>query len=148
MLRAVHLTGSVFLNARFSQPFGVVSPKQYDERTPLAHLRHVSIFHLIAEGACTIEIATGERRTISAGDILLLPFADAHKFWNGDYMEMAFGPDIMRPGPIEGLWTVDRSRRRRRGHAHGLRLHRIGRVPVRSGVPLLAPIGDRSDERR
>ena len=107
MLRAVHLTGSVFLNARFSEPFGVVSPKQYDERTPLAHLRHVSIFHLIAEGACTIEIATGERRTISAGDILLLPFADAHKFWNGNYVEMVFAPDIMRPGPIKELWTVD-----------------------------------------
>jgi AraC family transcriptional regulator, alkane utilization regulator len=107
MLRALRLTGSVFLNARFSEPFGVVSPKQYDERTPLAHLRHVSIFHLIAAGACTIEIATGERRRVSAGDLLLVPFADAHKFWNGDYVEMAFGPDIMRPGPVKGLWTVD-----------------------------------------
>ena len=42
MLRAVHLTGSVFLNARFSEPFGVVSPKQYDERTPLARISHSS----------------------------------------------------------------------------------------------------------
>jgi AraC-like DNA-binding protein len=107
MLRAVRLTGSVFLNASFSAPFGVVSPKQYDERTPMAHLRHISIFHLIAAGTCVIEIATGERRMVSAGDILLLPFADAHKFWHGDFMDMAFGPDLMRPGPIKGLWTVD-----------------------------------------
>ena len=76
MLRAVRLTGSVFLNARFSAPFGVVSPKQYDASTPMAHLRHLSVFHLIASGGCTMEIATGERRTVSAGDILLLPFAD------------------------------------------------------------------------
>ena len=82
MLRTLRLTGSVFLNARFSAPFGVVSPKQCDERTPMAHLRHISIFHLIADGTCTIEIATGERRTVSAGNILLLPFADAHKFGN------------------------------------------------------------------
>jgi AraC-like DNA-binding protein len=107
MLRTLRLTGSVFLNASFSAPFGVVSPKQYDERTPMAHLRHVSIFHLIATGACTIEIATGERRTVSAGDILLLPFADAHKFWNGDFVDMAFGPDLMRPGPVKGMWTVN-----------------------------------------
>ena len=107
MLRAVRLTGSVFLNARFSAPFGVVSPKRYDAGTPLAHLQHVSVFHLIAAGTCTIEIATGERRTISAGDILLLPFADAHKFWNGEFVEMAFGPDIMRPGPVKGVGTVD-----------------------------------------
>ena len=73
MLRAVRLTGSVFLNANFTTPFGVISPKRYDAGTPMAHLQHVSVFHLIAAGSCTIEIATGERRTISAGDILLLP---------------------------------------------------------------------------
>ena len=107
MLRAVRLTGSVFLNACFSAPFGVTSPKRYDAGTPMAHLRHVSVFHLIAAGRCAIEIATGERREVSAGDILLLPFADAHKFWNGESAEMAFGPDLMRPGPVPGLWTVD-----------------------------------------
>jgi AraC-like DNA-binding protein len=107
MLRAVRLTGSVFFNACFSAPFGVISPKQYDAGTPMAHLRHVSVFHLIAAGECTIEIATGERRTVSAGDILLLPFADTHTFWNGEYLEAAFGPDIMRPGPIKGMWTVN-----------------------------------------
>jgi AraC-like DNA-binding protein len=106
-LRAIRLTGSVFLNARFSKPFGVISPEQFDADTPLAHLRHVSIFHLIASGSCTLEIETGERHTVSAGDILLLPFAAAHKFWNGDCREMAFAPDLMRPGPVEGLWTLD-----------------------------------------
>ncbi len=74
----------MFLNARFTKPFGIISPDQFDAGTPLAHLRHVSVFHLIASGSCTIEIESGERRTVSAGDILLLPFAAAHKFWNGD----------------------------------------------------------------
>jgi AraC-like DNA-binding protein len=107
MLRAVRLTGSVFLNASFSAPFGVLSPKRYDEDTPLAHLRHISIFHLIAAGECTIEIATGERKRVSAGDILLLPFADAHKFWNGEFLEMAFGPDLMRASRVNGLWNIN-----------------------------------------
>jgi AraC family transcriptional regulator, alkane utilization regulator len=107
MLRTVRLTGSVFLNARFSAPFCVISPKQYDASTPMAHLRHVSVFHLIASGSCTIEIATGERRTVSAGDILLLPFADAHEFWNGNFHETGFGPDLMRPGPVDGIGTIE-----------------------------------------
>ncbi|QWG18106.1 AraC family transcriptional regulator [Bradyrhizobium sediminis] len=107
MLRSVRLSGSVFLNARFSTPFAVVSPRRYDAGTPMAHLRHVSVFHLIAAGGCTIEIVTGEQRTVAAGDILLLPFADSHKFWNGELPEMAFGPDLMRPGPVKGLWTVN-----------------------------------------
>jgi hypothetical protein len=48
VLRAVRLTGSVFLNARFTAPFGVISPKRYGEGTPMAHLRQISVFHLIA----------------------------------------------------------------------------------------------------
>ena len=107
MLRAVRLTGSAFLDACFSAPFGVISPKRYDERMPMAHLRHISVFHLIAAGGCTIEIATGERRTIAAGDILLLPFADAHKFWNGEVPAMALAEDVIRPGPVKGVWIVN-----------------------------------------
>ena len=75
MLRAVRLTGSVFLSARFTAPFGVVSPQRYDERMPMAHLRHISIFHLIAAGGCTVETASGQRREVKAGDLLLMPFA-------------------------------------------------------------------------
>jgi len=131
-LRTVRLAGSVFLNARFTEPFGVVSPKRYDERTPMAHLRHVSIFHLIAAGGCTIEIATGERRTVSAGDVLLLPFADAHKFWRGDFVDMAFGPDLMRPGPVKGLWTVD--------HGGGGQATRMVCGFIESAEFLLAPV--------
>src|SRR5262245_29317491 len=131
-LRALRLTGSVFLNACFTEPFGVVSPKQYDAGTPLAHLRHISIFHLIATGGCTIEIATGERRAISAGDVLLLPFADAHRFWQGDFVDMAFGPDLMRPGPAKGLWTVD--------HGGGGRATRMVCGFIESAEFLFAPV--------
>jgi AraC family transcriptional regulator, alkane utilization regulator len=107
MLRTVRLNGSVFLNASFTAPFGVISPKQYDEHTPMARLRHISIFHLIASGSCTVEIATGERRSVSAGDILLMPFAEAHKFWSGEVAEMAVAADLVRPGPIKGMWSVN-----------------------------------------
>ena len=106
-LKAVRLSGSVFLNGRFSAPFGIVSPPQFDERMPMARLRHASVFHLIAEGGCTIEIANGERRHVSAGDVLLMPFAAAHKFWDGPFKEMVNAPDIIRPGPVKGMWTVD-----------------------------------------
>jgi len=107
MLKAVRLTGSVFLHARFTAPFGVVAPKYYDEQTPMAHLRHISIFHLIVAGACTFETAAGECREMTAGELLFLPFADQHKFWKGEPSEMAAASDIVEPGPIEGVWTVD-----------------------------------------
>ncbi len=106
-LRAVRLTGSVFLSACFTTPFGILSPKRYDESTPMAQLRHISIFHLITSGGCTIEIATGERREVLAGDILLVPFADAHKFWNGENVEMAHADDVVRPSGLKGMWSAN-----------------------------------------
>jgi len=107
VLRAVRLTGSVFLNARFTAPFGILSPERYDPRMPMAHLRHISIFHLIVGGGCTIETAGGERRALVAGDLVLLPFTRAHKFWSGETAEMLFAPDLVQRGPLDGVWTVD-----------------------------------------
>src|SRR5687767_11600031 len=79
-LRALRLTGSVFMNGRFTAPFGVISPKRFDAFEPMAHLRHISIFHLVRTGGCHLELANGERHSITAGDIVMMPFADAHTF--------------------------------------------------------------------
>jgi hypothetical protein len=84
VLRAVHLTGAVFLNARFTAPFGVMSPRTFDPAMPMAHLRHVSVFHLITAGECTIESAGGVRRRVAAGDAQQLPFAGRHRLWNAE----------------------------------------------------------------
>ena len=107
MLRAVRLTGSVFLNGSFTAPFRVISPKRFDERTPLARLRHISIFHLVAHGRCTFQTATGKRHDVGTGDILLIPFADNHTFWSGSATETVSALDVVRPGPIEGMLTMN-----------------------------------------
>src|SRR5262245_54688803 len=73
MLRAVRLTGAIFLKASFTEPFGVLSPQRYDASIPMAHLRHVSVFHYVATGGCMIETAGGGRRQLEAGDLVLLP---------------------------------------------------------------------------
>lgn len=106
MLKSVRLTASVFLSARFTAPFGVIDPKSYSERTPMARLRHVSILHLIVTGQCNFESA-GERRNVSAGDLIFLPFPGQYKFWNGDPERIADASEIVRPGQIEGVWTVN-----------------------------------------
>jgi AraC-like DNA-binding protein len=106
LLRAVRLTGSVFLNGRFSEPFGVISPARWDEQDQMARLRHVSVFHLIAEGECQLETADGGRHDLKKGDLLLLPFTAEHRFWSGQPDCFAMGPDLMREGPIAGVGIV------------------------------------------
>ena len=106
MLRAVRLTGSVFLNGRFTEPFGLIAPSRYDPSLPMARMRHISIFHLIASGGCTVETASGVRRDVKAGDILLMPFADEHKLWSGHAPRMELAASLFHQGPVEGIWNV------------------------------------------
>lgn len=107
ILRTLRLTGSVFLNGRFSAPFGVTSPRQFDGATPFADLRHVSVFHLISAGSCTIQLASGEQHAVGAGDILLMPFADEHRLWSHQSAEMTPAQTLVREGTVPGMWTID-----------------------------------------
>src|SRR5215469_5966209 len=84
VLRAVRLTGAVFMTSRLTAPFGITSPKRYDPGMPMAKFRHVSIFHLVVTGECTFESAGGHRELLRAGDLVLLPFSNAHKLCSGE----------------------------------------------------------------
>jgi AraC-like DNA-binding protein len=107
MLRAVRLTGAVFLNGRFTTPFGLLAPNQYDASLPMARMRHISIFHLIASGGCMIETASGQRREVRAGDVVLMPFAESHKLWSGDAPEMVATEEMFHQRPVEGIWSIE-----------------------------------------
>ncbi len=107
ILSAVRLTGSVFMNGRFSAPFGVISPARWDGRDELAHLRHVSVFHLVAEGECRLETADGSVSEVKQGDVLLMPFTAAHRFWSGQPDSFAFAPDLITEGPVSGVGLLD-----------------------------------------
>jgi AraC family transcriptional regulator, alkane utilization regulator len=107
MLQTMRLTGAVFLNARFTAPFGVISPSRFDAGIPMASLRHISIFHLVVDGACHVEAASGEHRILESGDMVLMPFADAHKIWNGDKPTMASAQSIVKKMPEGGMWSID-----------------------------------------
>ena len=104
MLRAVRLTGAVFLKASFTEPFGVLSPQRYDPSIPMAHLRHVSIFHYVASGGCMMETAGGTCRELEAGDLVLLPFASEHKLWRGE-AEFVPASSIVNLDSKEGVWS-------------------------------------------
>jgi AraC-like DNA-binding protein len=106
LLQAVRLTGSVFMNGRFSEPFGVISPARWDEQDRMARLRHVSVFHLVAEGACVLETEDGSVCELTKGDIVLVPFTAAHRFWRGRPASFGFAPDLIEDGPINGVGVV------------------------------------------
>ncbi|MET0967810.1 MAG: AraC family transcriptional regulator [Tardiphaga sp.] len=97
----------MFLNARLTAPFELVSPRHFDEQTPMAHLRHVSIFHLIAAGESVVELANGQRSTVRAGDVMLMPFPDSHRFFGGEGGEVGVATELVRAGVLPGMWTIE-----------------------------------------
>jgi AraC-like DNA-binding protein len=108
LLKGVRLTGSVFLNGRFSAPFGVISPARWSPDDPAGRLRHVSVFHLIAQGGCRMQMPTGVEVDLSAGDLVLIPFTPEHRFWGGGYDgPFTEADDIVSPGPVSGLAVID-----------------------------------------
>ncbi|HRD77261.1 MAG TPA: AraC family transcriptional regulator [Hyphomicrobiaceae bacterium] len=107
MLRAVRLTGAVFFSGRYTAPYGIRSTKRFDPSMPAAHLRHISVFHLLTAGTCMFESASGSQRRLTAGDLLLIPFAGEHQFWEGDDVRIVPVENTVRQGHHPGLWTSD-----------------------------------------
>lgn len=107
MLRAVRLTSAVFFSGRYTAPYGIRSTKRFDPSMPVAHLRHISVFHLLTAGTCMFESASGTQRRLTAGDLLLIPFADAHQFWEGDDARIVPVETTVRQSNQPGLWTSD-----------------------------------------
>ena len=85
MLNAVRLSGAIFLNASFGVPWAIAS----GGRRSVAHMllpgaKHVTIFHMITEGQCRVELPSHDPVMLEAGDLMLLPFADRHVMCHGD----------------------------------------------------------------
>jgi AraC-like DNA-binding protein len=131
LLQAVRLTGAVFLNARLSAPFNVADRRRYDERLPMARLRHASILHLIVEGGCEFE-SGAQRRSVGAGDLVFHPLPDAYRFWSGAPTAPVDASEVVRRGPIEGVWEVD--------HGGGGPVMRMVCGFIESGEFLFAPV--------
>ncbi len=105
VLRAVRVRGSVFLNARFTEPFAVADEHRYDD-TPMARLRHVSVLHLITAGQCEFEFGS-QRHALGAGDVIFHPYPGAYRFFSGRAQRTVSASEIVHRGPIEGVWLAD-----------------------------------------
>ena len=79
ILRVVRLSGAIFFHAEFTAPFSYEAAR-IEDLAPLVEptSERLVIFHLIIEGECWIELSTGERVRLQAGDVALLPQSHPH----------------------------------------------------------------------
>src|ERR1700685_3047635 len=79
-LRVVRLIGAIFINGRFTAPWGYQSPSA-DAAAPLLEpgAERWAIFHLITEGDCFFDLGDKPPVRLTAGDAVIFPKGDAHR---------------------------------------------------------------------
>jgi AraC-like DNA-binding protein len=100
VLRAVRLTGAVFLDAEFTAPWCIGEPSGVE--VCVAHMpdaQHVVIYHLVTEGTCEVALAGETPRSAQAGDLIIIPSGEKH----------ALGSDLSRPRADGARLVVQRS---------------------------------------
>ena len=80
LVRAMRLSGGVFLDAEFTSPWCVsshVGPEDYGAFLPAP--AHVIAYHYVTEGRLLLRVGGGAPVSVGAGEIILLPRNEPHQ---------------------------------------------------------------------
>jgi AraC-like DNA-binding protein len=110
ILKVVKLKGALFYNGEFSSPWSVRAASSRGLANHFnAGVEHVIVYHLLTEGRAFIRLDSGQRVTLNAGDLVMIPHGDPHIMENGSATQ-----------------TVDDSKQLGEVLAQGMKLWRIG----------------------
>ena len=103
VLKVVRLTGAIFIDAKFTAPWGYDSP-QADAIAPVLEpgAERVVIFHVVTRGRCIAEMAGLHPLELEEGDVVVFPQGHAHR--------MASAPGV---APAKSRRTIEELLRRR-----------------------------------
>ncbi|MGH9870030.1 MAG: AraC family transcriptional regulator [Candidatus Polarisedimenticolia bacterium] len=101
VLRIVRLTGAVFMDAEFTEPWCIGEPAGVEvciEHMPNA--QHVVIYHLVTEGSCEVSVPGQAAASAAAGDLIVIPGGEAHALGSDlSRRPMPGGPLVVKRGP-------------------------------------------------
>lgn len=84
VLKGVKLRGALFYHGEFSYPWCVnASSARALARQFAPGAEHVIMFHFLTEGRAFVQLEGGERETLDAGDLVMIPHGDRHVMGNG-----------------------------------------------------------------
>jgi AraC-like DNA-binding protein len=103
-LARLHLQGAIFLRGEYSEAWAYDSLPTSDALAILAPRAHrVILFHVIASGHAWIETLTSERHWASAGDVIVLPYGDAHHMGGSEPAELVSIAKLIEPPPWHNM---------------------------------------------
>ena len=107
LLRAMRLTGAVFLQSEFTSPWCIktsVGPGEYG--TVLPKPAHVIAYHYVTEGHCLVEVEGHRPIEVRAGELVLLPHNDPHRLGSDLRMPAVRASLLVTRAVGEGLGRI------------------------------------------
>jgi AraC-like DNA-binding protein len=99
-LSRLRLEGAIFLRGEYTEAWAYESLPARDATMILApQADRVILFHVVAKGRAWIETTPGERLWAEAGDVIVLPYGDAHRMGGELDAELIPIANILDPPP-------------------------------------------------
>jgi AraC-like DNA-binding protein len=107
LLREMHLTGGVFLDAEFTAPWSVMSRVDAEDCSAyLPRPSHVIAYHYVTEGRCLLEPKGQPAVEVRAGEIVLLPRNDPHRLGSALNVPAVDAGHLIEPAADGGLARI------------------------------------------
>jgi AraC-like DNA-binding protein len=116
-VQGLHVAGAIFLRAEYREAWAYESMSGPDTAQILRPgTDRVVLFHVVAAGACWVTVDDGAKHWATAGDVIVLPYADQHRMGGVEdaqsvpLMSLMEAPPwlrlpVIRHGPVEGRRT-------------------------------------------
>jgi AraC-like DNA-binding protein len=107
VLRAVRLTGGVFLSAHFSAPFSITVDVTSDDCAPfLRRPAQMIAYHVVTEGALHALVEGETELEVSAGEIVLFPHNDVHILRSATGIAPVMARELIQPLKSRGIFEI------------------------------------------
>ncbi len=99
LLRAMRLTGGVFLEAAFTSPWCVLSQVEPSDCTGFHPVpRHFIAYHFVCSGELVLKVDGEAPMAARGGDLLILPRNDGHRIGSDLHTPPINAVDLIQPG--------------------------------------------------
>jgi AraC-like DNA-binding protein len=100
VLELVRLSGAIFFRSEFHSPWSYTSPPTLELAGVLPPgTGSLVMFHIVAEGRGWVALDGGARHEISTGDVIVMPYGDAHSFGSCEVAESVPITTLLPPTP-------------------------------------------------
>jgi AraC-like DNA-binding protein len=107
LLGSMHLSGVVLFRTEFREPWALLTP----DACRMARLlpfrtEHIIPFHVVAQGGCRLELSGQEPLWLQEGDVVLLPYGDAHTLGGQEHCSTVAVDTLLPPQPWRDILVL------------------------------------------